>query len=264
VSFFCMFACSKPDPNSLQNDNSMLKEFIRRILIFLHIDVTKNIKYDRLTLRILDKVLHKDSNCIDIGCFKGEILQEVLKRSPLGTHVAFEPIPGFYKALKKKFKPRQLTIHNLALSDQSGMITFNYVVDAPAYSGIKKRDYDGKNPEIELIEVKTDTLDHVLPADYHVDLIKIDVEGAEFKVLKGAYNTLKKSRPIIIFEFGLGASDFYQVTPEDFYHYLAEECGYQIYQLENFLKEGPFLSNDTFIEIYKARKDYYFVAAPIK
>lgn len=240
----------------------MLKEFIRRILIFLHIDVTKNIKYDRLTMDILDKVLCYDSNCIDIGCFKGEILQEFIKRSPEGTHVAFEPIPGFFKALKKKFKSRQLTIHNLALSDQSGIVTFNYVIDAPAYSGIKKRDYDGKNPDIELIEVKTDTLDHMLPVDYHVDLIKIDVEGAEFKVLKGAYNTLKKSRPIIIFEFGLGASDFYKVTPEQFYQYLAEECGYQIFQLKNFLNDGNALDKDSFTKVYSTKKDYYFVASP--
>lgn len=240
----------------------MLKEFIRRIFILLHIDVTKNIKYDRLTLDILDKVLLKNSNCIDIGCFKGEILQEFIKRSPEGKHVAFEPIPGFYKALKRKFKSKQLSIHNMALSDQLGMVTFNYVIDAPAYSGIKKRDYDGKNPDIELIEVKTDTLDNILPADYRVDLIKIDVEGAEFKVLKGAYNTLEKSRPIIIFEFGLGASDFYKVTPEQFYQYLAEECGYQIYQLKDFLKDDLFLSKSAFIETYNARKDYYFVASP--
>ncbi|PLX00522.1 MAG: FkbM family methyltransferase [Marinilabiliales bacterium] len=242
----------------------MLKEFIRRILIFLHIDVTKNIKYDRLTMDILDKVLCYDSNCIDIGCFKGEILQEFIKRSPGGTHVAFEPIPGFFKALKKKFKSKQLTIHNIALSDQSGVITFNYVIDAPAYSGIKKRDYDGKNPDIELIEVKTDKLDHALPANYRVDLIKIDVEGAEFKVLKGAYNTLKKSKPIIIFEFGLGASDFYKVSPEQFYQYLAVECGYQIYKLKSFLKDGLFLSKSAFIETYNTRKDYYFVASPVE
>lgn len=242
----------------------MLKEFIRRILIFLHIDVTKNIKYDRLTLKILDKVLHKNSNCIDIGCFKGEILQEIIKRSPEGTHIAFEPIPVFYRALKNKFKQKQLSIYNIALSDQSGNSTFNYVLDAPAYSGIKKRDYDGKKPEVELIDVKTETLDHLLPASHKVDLIKIDVEGAEYKVLKGAQNTLKKSKPVIIFEFGLGASDYYEVTPEEFYQYLAVECGYQIYVLENFLISGSPLKKDAFVDTYKEKKDYYFVASPDK
>lgn len=240
----------------------MLKEFIRRILIFLHIDVTKNIRYDRLTLSVLDKELRVDSNCIDIGCFKGEILQEFVKRSPGGAHVAFEPIPSFYKALRKKFKQKKITIHNMALSDQSGNITFNYVIDAPAYSGIKKRDYEGKNPEIEVIEVQTNTLDRMLPDNYKVDLIKIDVEGAEFNVLKGAYNTLKKSRPVIIFEFGLGASDFYKVTPEKFYQYLAEECGYQIFALENFLNNGSSFKKGTFIDAYYTKKDYYFVASP--
>jgi FkbM family methyltransferase len=240
----------------------MLKEFIRRVLIFLHLDVTKNIKYDRLTLKVLDKVLQKNSNCIDIGCFKGEILLEVLKRSPQGMHMAFEPIPVFYEAIVKKFNQKQIKIHNIALSDAAGITNFNYVVDAPAYSGLKKRDYDGRKPEIEIIEVRTDRLDDVLPNDYLVDLIKIDVEGAEFKVLKGANRILTKSRPTIIFEFGLGASDFYNVTPEAFYKYLAEECGYDIFQLESFLGNKPSLGKENFIEVYNSKKDYYFVACP--
>jgi FkbM family methyltransferase len=240
----------------------LLKEFIRRVLILLHLDVTKNIKYDRLTLKVLGKVLNKNSNCIDIGCFKGEILQEVLKRCPNGKHMAFEPIPVFYEALQKRFHQKQINIHNIALSDNAGTTKFNYVIDAPAYSGLKLRDYDGKKPEIEIIEVKTDKLDDILPNDYQVNFIKIDVEGAEFKVLKGANRTLTKSRPVIIFEFGLGASDFYNVTPEAFYEYLAEDCSYNIYQLESFLNNRPSLNKDRFVEVYRRRKDYYFVASP--
>jgi len=52
----------------------MIKELIRKILIGLRIDLTKNIYYDRLTLKILDKVVKPNSNCIDIGCHKGEIM----------------------------------------------------------------------------------------------------------------------------------------------------------------------------------------------
>lgn len=241
----------------------MLKELIRRIFIFLHFDVTRNIKYDRLTLKVLDKVLQKNSNCIDIGCYKGEILQEVLKRCPQGKHMAFEPIPVFYKALRKKFSQKQINIHNIALSDSAGTTNFNFVVDAPAYSGLKKRDYDGKNPEIEIIEVVTDTLDNVVPRDHQVDLIKIDVEGAEYKVLKGANRILTMSRPTIIFEFGLGASDYYNVTPEAFFEYLAEGCKYQIYQLQSFLTNSYPLSKDSFVDVYRNKKDYYFVASPI-
>lgn len=240
----------------------MIKELIRKSLIFLHIDLTKNIKYDRLTLKILDRVLNKNSNGIDVGCFKGEILDEILKRSPSGEHKAFEPVPESYNQLAKKFNQKNVSIYNIALNDKSGVTTFNYVIGAPAYSGIKKRDYDGKDPEIEVIDVKTDTLDNILPQDYHVDLIKIDVEGAEFNVLKGAYKTLSRCKPIIIFEFGLGASDYYNVTPNDFYEYISDKCGYEVFLLESFLKNKSPLNKEKFENIYNANKEYYFVASP--
>ena len=242
----------------------MLKEFIRKLLILLHIDLTQNIKYDRLTLKILDKILNKNSNGIDIGCFKGEILEEIIKRSPSGEHKAFEPVPESYNQLAKKFKQKNVTVYNIALNDKSGITTFNYVIGAPAYSGIKKRDYDGKNPEIEVIDVETDTLDNILPQDYHVDLIKIDVEGAEYNVLKGAYQTLIRCKPTIIFEFGLGASDYYNVTPNDFFEYISVKCGYEVFLLESFLKNRSPLTKEKFESIYKANKEYYFVASPVK
>jgi len=242
----------------------MIKELIRKLLILLHIDLTKNIKYDRLTLKILNKVLHRNSNGIDIGCFKGEILDEILKRSPSGEHKAFEPVPESYNQLAIKYDQKNVSIYNIALNDKVGVSSFNYVIGAPAYSGIKKRDYDGKNPEIKVIDVKTDTLDNILSQDYHVDLIKIDVEGAEFNVLKGAYKTISRCKPVIIFEFGLGASDYYNVTPNDFYEYISNKCGYEVYLLESFLKNTSSLSKEKFEDIYNANKEYYFVASPLK
>ena len=242
----------------------MLKEIIRKTLIFLHIDLTKNIKYDRLTLKVFDKILHQDSNCIDVGCFKGEILEEMLNRSPKGQHLAFEPVPVLFDAIKHKFQNNShVQLFNIALNDTSGTTSFHYAVGAPAYSGIKKRDYDGKDPEIELIEVKTDKLDNVIPEDYAVDLIKIDVEGAEFNVLKGAKKTITKYKPIIIFEFGLGASDYYKTTPNDIYTFFNTECAYQIYLLEDFLKDQQALSFEEFEQIYSEKKEYYFISAPI-
>lgn len=243
----------------------MLKEFIRKSLIFLHIDLTKNIKYDRLTLKVFDKVLRQNSNCIDIGCFKGEILDEMLSRSPEGQHLAFEPVPVLYDTLRHKFdqEPR-VQLFNIALNDRSGVTEFHHVIGAPAYSGIKKRDYDGRDPEIEIIEVETDKLDSIIPENYRVDLIKIDVEGAEFNVLKGAHETITKYKPIIIFEFGLGASDFYNVSPEDFYTYLAHDCGYNIYLLHSFLKNKAPLNINEFRRVYHNKKEYYFVASPIR
>lgn len=240
----------------------MIKQFIKKILIVLRIDLTKNIHYDRLTLNILDKVLKQDSNCIDIGCHKGEILEEILKRAPQGKHMAFEPIPFFYQQLKENFKDKNVEVFDVALSDSAGETTFNYVVDAPAYSGIKKREYKIKEPKIEKLTVKLEMLDHLLPRDYQLDFIKLDVEGAEFNVLKGAEKTLKKYSPVVIFEFGLGASDHYNVNPSEFFKFLCNTCNYQIFLLDAFLKDKTSLTEDKFLEVYKNNKEYYFIASP--
>lgn len=239
----------------------MIKELIKKILILLRIDLTKNIHYDRLTLRIFDKVLESDSNCIDIGCHKGEILQEILKRSPRGIHYGFEPVPALFRELKAKFVQPNIRLLDVALSNSTGETTFNYVVDAPAYSGLRKRAYDVRDPEIELINVKLDKLDNILPDDYPVDLIKIDVEGAEFLVLQGAEKTLTTHKPLLIFEFGLGASDHYGTAPDRFYYYLTDRCGYRIYLLKDFVKDAQPLDGEAFTRIYNSNAEYYFVAS---
>ena len=184
-----------------------LKNSIRLILNFFHIDLTKNLEYDRLTKAIMQRIIKTDSNCIDVGCHKGEILDIILKLSPNGKHFGFEPIPYLFANLTSKYK-NKATIFPYALADKNGTSTFQLVKNAPAYSGINKRRYDIENPEIEEINVELKTLDEVISPDLKIDLIKIDVEGAEFGVLKGAKQLLLKSKPAIIFECGIGGTDF--------------------------------------------------------
>ncbi|MCB0476904.1 MAG: FkbM family methyltransferase [Crocinitomicaceae bacterium] len=234
-----------------------MKEIIRKILLFLHLDITKNLEYDRLTMEIFKKHLKSDSNCIDVGCHKGEILDEILKLAPQGKHFAFEPIPNFYKSLDSKYSEK-VTLFNCALADETGETTFNYVKNAPAYSGIKQRKYAVSNPDIEKLNVKLEKLDDLIPQDQQIDLIKIDVEGAEFGVLKGGKELISKNKPLVLFEFGLGASDFYGTQPEDIFNYF-KDCEMEVFTLKGFIQNDKALNSDQFKEIYLTNKDYYFV-----
>src|SRR5678816_318941 len=98
---------------------SLIKDTIRKSLNALHLDLTKNLKYDRLTKEVIAQALKKNSNAIDVGCHKGEILDLILKYAPEGKHFAFEPIPDFYNALKIKYATRS-EVFPFALSDKPG------------------------------------------------------------------------------------------------------------------------------------------------
>jgi FkbM family methyltransferase len=234
-----------------------MKDTLREIFISLHLDLTKNLKYDRLTRIILKKYVKRNDNCIDVGCHKGEILDLILKYAPEGKHYAFEPIPYLFNELKNKYKAE---IFPYALSDSSGESTFQLVKNAPAYSGIKKRRYDITNPKIEEIKVELKTLDKIIPPNEKIHFIKIDVEGGELGVLKGAKNLLKMNKPIVIFEFGKGASDYYGTSPFDVYNFISNEIGLKIYTLQSFIKDKQPLNEVEFERCFNTNEEYYFIA----
>ena len=236
---------------------STIKDYLRKIVSKLPIALTKNLAYDRQTRQIMELVLRKDSNCIDIGCHKGEVLDDMLELAPEGEHYGFEPIPEFFDFLKNKYND-QCTFHQVALSDAEGIVEFNYVKSNPAFSGILEREYP-KEEQIEKIQVRTARLDDLIAADVLIDLIKIDVEGAEFGVLKGGKELITRCKPVVVFEHGLGASDRYGTEPGDVYG-LFEGCGLKLNTLKGWLKQNEGLTLAEFEHQYHSRANYYFIA----
>jgi FkbM family methyltransferase len=238
----------------------IFKQLIKDLLVLLNLPVTKNLRYDSYTLKILGKILKPGSNCVDIGCHKGEILDTILKFSPYGRHYAFEPIPYLFDYLKEKFKTKNISLYSVALFDSKGKTSFQHVINDPAYSGIRRRKYTTKDVEIDEMTVETDLLDNIIPENEPIDFIKIDVEGAEYGVLRGSLKTVKRCKPTIIFEFGLGAADYYETKPEALFSLITEECEMQISTLHSFLKGLQSLKMNQFCELYHTGKEYYFVA----
>lgn len=238
-----------------------MKELIKKILYILRIAITKNQKYDLQTLKVIKAVCNTETNCIDVGCHRGDIMDILLRFAPNGHHYGFEPLPHLYQFLKEKYKNTNCTISDIALSNVSGSTSFNYVVSNPSYSGIKKRNYDRPNEQDTVITVKTELLDNFLPKDYKLGLIKIDVEGAEMQVLKGAAATIEATKPMIIFEHGLGASDIYGTTPDMIYAFF-DEKKYNISLLKDWLNNKKFFTLKEFETQYYKRINHYFIAWP--
>lgn len=249
------YICAKPFTMGI-------KSILRETLIATGLDLTKNLEYDRLTRKLMRQWIKPGFNCIDIGCHKGEILSDILDLAPGGKHFAFEPIPDLYEQLVKRFG-NICSVYPYALADKEGTTTFNYVKNAPAYSGIQKRKYAVETPDISEITVSMKKLDDVVDASTPIHFIKIDVEGGEFNVLKGAQRIITQYSPLVIFEFGKGASDYYGTTSANMYQFITEELGLHIFTLKSWIKKQPALSASAFDKHYEDNSEYYFVASNV-
>ena len=178
--------------------------------------------------------LAPDSNCIDVGCHRGDVLREMGRLAPHGRHIAYEPVPASYEALAAEFP--DVDVRQAALSNEAGESSFTYVVDEPSFSGLRRRQYAGPR-KLEELTVRTERLDDALPEGYVPRFVKVDVEGAERLVFEGAIETLRRYRPIVFFEHGQGASDYYGTRPGDVYRLLVEEAGMRIFDTDG---RGPY------------------------
>ncbi len=226
--------------------------------------ISQNAYYDKLTELVIQRALSRDSVSIDIGCFEGAVLKMMMQYSPEGEFWAFEPLPRYYEKLNQEFSSPRIHLYNVALSNKKGESFFNYVITNPGYSGLKKRQYDRSEEEDIEITVQTDLLDHIFSQHEvkKVSLIKIDVEGAELQVLRGAQNTIKTHKPIIIFEHGIGGSECYGTQPEEVYDFLCGECRMKISLLNSWLRNKKPFSKSQFCRQFYKRINYYFIAYP--
>jgi FkbM family methyltransferase len=99
-------------------------------------------------------------------------------------------------------------------------------------------------------EVQTESLDHLLEENgiAHVDVIKIDVEGAEELVLRGATRTLTTNRPVVIFEYNPGCSARLSLAPHGARDYL-ESLGYEFVVLGECARSDTSESGPTYFNI---------------
>ncbi len=237
---------------------------LKRLIKKLPLIVTRNQQYDVQTKQIIQQVCKPGSNTIDVGTHAGDILDLLIQQSPKGFHFGFEPIPVLYKALQKKYKDNDhVHLFDIALTNETGETSFNYVTSNPSYSGIKKRKYDRSNETDTIITVKQNLLDEIiLPFNQKIDFIKIDVEGGEMAVLKGASALIRRDQPVIVFECGLGGTDVYDTTPEQLYDFF-QEHSYHLSLMKDFLQSKAFFSKQAFAEQYYQKLNYYFVASPV-
>lgn len=204
---------------------------------------------------VLATVLRCDGNGIDVGANEGAVLSRIVAVAPDGRHIAYEPIPELCHALATGFP--QVDVRCRALSCESGAAEFSQVLDAPAFSGLRLReDLPRGSHHIRKITVQVQRLDDELDPAYVPSLLKIDVEGAELGVLRGAAATLERHRPFVLFEHGAGGADLYGSRPGELFDLLSS-VRLRIFDLDG---EGPY-TRDQFEAVF-TEPIWNFLAAP--
>ncbi len=239
-----------------------MRELLKKIVHWWPWPLTLNERYDRQTKAVLNKVCSAESICVDVGCYRGDILKAMIHAAPKARHIAFEPVPAQYSLIKDRFA-HQVDVYPFALGNENTTTTFHHVVSNPTYSGLQQRQYKGVET-IDEINVEVRKMDDILDLETRVSVIKIDVEGGEHDVLHGAINLLTKWHPYIIFEHGIGGADKYGVKPGDVYDFLVGKLNYQILLMGDYLKgktNKAFTRKDFEDQFWKGT-DCYFLAVP--
>lgn len=148
----------------------------------------------------------KPGDCaFDIGANIGDYTECMLKLvGPGGTVCAFEPNPEIAGHLAARLDAPHLRINVCAVSDAVEVRRPFFVDAREGMQGVASslKRLDGMAEASRPIEVETTTVDHFCSArGVTPDLIKIDVEGHELEVLRGATETIQARRPVIVFEF---------------------------------------------------------------
>ena len=141
---------------------------------------------------IFENYLKPGMTVINAGACTGhytKVFYNCLK--PSGKIIAFEPEKNNFKTLQSKFKDTDVVVlEEKALSDYCGSAKLK-VCGKVGHHHIS----DTGNLEIQITTIDTYCADNNIEK---VDLIKMDVEGQDLKLLYGAQDIIKKSSPVVI------------------------------------------------------------------
>lgn len=150
----------------------------------------------------LYELIKEGHTVLDIGVNVGEVtLNAAQKVGKSGKVIGFEPHPTNFQRCQRNIalnKLDNITVENKGLGHQKGMFQI-YAVDE---GNAGKNRIDETHRDAPATTVQIITLDEYVQNNQlkQIDVIKIDVEGFELKVLQGAKQTLQQFHPTLFIE----------------------------------------------------------------
>ena len=173
----------------------------------------------------------------DVGANIGQTTQVIKARFPAAAVHAFEPVSSTYQTLERNVRPfHGVTCHRLALSDRPGMAAMTADANSPLNRLVEARPNPGSVEQVE-----TDTLDRFCLAHRveRIDILKVDAEGADLKVLQGAGRMLREGRVSFVFaEVGFDPADAGHVHVSALLDHL-RQAGVEPYSFYDYCRLRP-------------------------
>jgi FkbM family methyltransferase len=194
--------------------------------------------FELIIRRVYEAILAPGDTAVDGGACGGiHTIPMAHRVGESGRVHAVEAHPGHAEGLRKKIdaqRLRQVTIHDVAISNERGVAEFVCVKTHPSRSGLRKLDLSflPVPAETETVQVKRVLLDDIVSSDRGPwRFCKLDLEGGEYHALLGGQSAITQHRPFIVFENGREvAAKPYGYTCEDWFS-LFERLGYEVFDL---------------------------------
>ncbi|MDD2878315.1 MAG: FkbM family methyltransferase [Acidiphilium sp.] len=162
----------------------------------VYLDGLKHTDWQNHKLLEAAKTLPRNFTYLDVGANIGATALAIAALFPEATIFAFEPVPTNLAHLRQNIASNRIeNCHVIAsaIGDARSTVT---ITDNGPWSAILEKSSGVKVPVITLDDFCRQSL-----GTRKVDLLKIDVEGYEPKVLRGAARTLREMRPLLVMEF---------------------------------------------------------------
>lgn len=195
------FATSMPLAAAAWVPPSSFEERLRRACVpprlALRWDVFRALRRGERELRLVPMLADPKRVSIDVGANRG-VWTEMLRRHSRAV-LAFEPNPKLFRELSRRLGPGATALP-VALSDASGAAELRVPRRRKGYSnqGATLAHDSLGDCAYGAVSVPTRRLDEIEIGD--VGLIKIDVEGHEAAVLRGAAGLIARFRPVLVIE----------------------------------------------------------------
>jgi FkbM family methyltransferase len=140
--------------------------------------------------------------CFDIGGYKG-YYAGVMALKGASDVIVFEPMPDNARKINKLIELNPslpMRLQQVAVSDSTGEAIFKLMPEE-TMGKLEISSFQEKDEALKELKVKSVTLDDLISQGIpKPDFIKIDVEGAEEFVLKGASHVLAEKKPVLMIE----------------------------------------------------------------